>query len=443
MPMIFSVVALVVDGSTLMAQRRSIQNAADAAALAASQELPAGGPCAGASTDPYPSSCQSRVLWTANHYSHDVNGGPAITHPCVGVNDVNCYTNPYKGSDQLVEVRLRESVVGFFTAAAHIAGPFDVSARAVGSAAPIVTGHGSTASTSISTRIGTTNPGTTIPGSTSTSFSTTTTFAGNIALFAKDSVCGSNNGITLGNTGNSLHVTGLSITNGSATIDGNPQTHLDYLTYGGPNHCTIGGTRGPGAVGTTTVHDDVRDWPKTWDSAAICSMPGATVYNDTLTHTVPNNASGIYCALNGGLALGGDGNITMIAKTITFPVQTVHISAFFDNLLFYQTQGDMTFIPNNSNVNGWIWVPNGRLTYGGNSASQGFYEAFDISIQGNSFDITGTGPLSEPTTSTSSTTTSTPPTTITGVTDPGSTVTSTIISPGTTDTVGTTHGLDE
>ena len=176
---------------------------------------------------------------------------------------------------------------------------------------------------------------------------------------------------------------------------------------------------------------------------AICSMPGATVYNDTLTHTVPNNANGIYCALNGGLALGGDGNVSLIAKTITFPVQTVHITAFFDNLLFYQTQGDMTFIPNNSNVNGWIWVPNGRLTYGGNSASQGFYEAFDISIQGNSFDIAGNGQLGEPTTITTSTTTSTPPTTIVGTTDPGATTTVVTVTPGTTSTVGTTHGLDE
>ena len=58
----------------------------------------------------------------------------------------------------------------------------------------------------------------------------------------------------------------------------------------------------------------------------------------------------------------------------------------------------MTFVPNNSNVTGWIWVPNGRLTYGGNSASQGFYEAFDISIQGNSFDIPATARPASPVT---------------------------------------------
>src|SRR5436190_21133526 len=76
MPMLFSVVAVVVDGASMMAQRRSMQNAADASALAASQELPVTGQCTGAYTDPYPSSCQSKVLWAANHYSHDVNNGP-------------------------------------------------------------------------------------------------------------------------------------------------------------------------------------------------------------------------------------------------------------------------------------------------------------------------------------------------------------------------------
>jgi hypothetical protein len=442
LPLFFAVVALVVDGSTLMAKRRAIQNAADASALAGSQELPASGPCLIVL-------CQPRLKAKIEEYSA-LNGGPATLNGAPGgrchvPTDTNCYTNPYKGNDQLLEVRLQMPVTTFFTATAHILGPFSVGARAVGSAGAITT----TSTTTIpgttidgTTINGQTIPGTTINGTTvfgtSTSSSTTTTSAGNIALFAKDAVCGATNGITLGNTGNSLVVTGVSISNSGFTIDGNPQTHLDTAVYGGPNHCTIGGSRASN-VTTKINHTDLRDWPKTWDSAAICAMPGATVFNDTLTHTVPANANGIYCALNGGLALGGDGKITMIAKSITFPVQTVHI-----------TPGSMTFLPNNSSVAGWIWVPNGRLTYGGNSATQGFYEAFDISIQGNSFNITGNGPEGEVTTSTTSSTTTTAttipgtttgPTTIPGVTTPGSTTPGSTVT--STNVVGTTIGLDE
>jgi len=41
LPLFFSVCAFVVDGANLMVHRRSIQNAADAASLAASQDLSA------------------------------------------------------------------------------------------------------------------------------------------------------------------------------------------------------------------------------------------------------------------------------------------------------------------------------------------------------------------------------------------------------------------
>ena len=128
-----------------------------------------------------------------------MNGGPATLNGAPGgrcqvPTDTNCYTNPYKGNDQLLEVRLEMPVTTFFTAAAHIIGPFSVGARSVASAGAIT----STSTTTIpgttidgttingTTIQGTTNPGTTI-SSTSTSVSTTTTTTRReaIALFAK------------------------------------------------------------------------------------------------------------------------------------------------------------------------------------------------------------------------------------------------------------------
>jgi hypothetical protein len=48
---------------------------------------------------------------------------------------------------------------------------------------------------------------------------------------------------------------------------------------------------------------------------------------------------------------------------------------------------------NNSAFDGVVWIENGSLTYDGNSGVTGFYEAQNIWIPGNSYTMTGTGPL--------------------------------------------------
>src|SRR4051812_21917434 len=103
MPLLFGIVALVIDGSTLLVQRRMIQNAADAAALAGARELPAIGACS--STGPSPT-CQGRLRAAIEGYSAK-NGGPSTldggstpgqTWLCAAPSDTNCYTNPYSRS---------------------------------------------------------------------------------------------------------------------------------------------------------------------------------------------------------------------------------------------------------------------------------------------------------------------------------------------------------
>ena len=116
-----------------MAQRRSIQNAADAAALAGAQELPVSGACVGV--------CQTNLKAKIEEYSQKNGGHATLTGGAAGkcqvASDTNCYTNPYSASgtpsDQQVEVRLRKSVTTFFAGAAGVVGPFAVSARSVAS----------------------------------------------------------------------------------------------------------------------------------------------------------------------------------------------------------------------------------------------------------------------------------------------------------------------
>jgi len=270
LPFLFGIVALVVDSSTLMAQRRAVQNAADAAALAAAQELPLSGTCDGPPSNA--ASCQGRVLTAANHYSHDVNGGPAVDHACVGSSDTNCFTNPYKSSSQLVEVRLHKDVSTFFTAAAHITGSFGVSARAVASRNPetgTTTNVSSTSSTVNNPDVisNSTSYGTTVtPGTPPTPGSAPAVYAGNPN-------CGGH-GFQM--TGGPVTFNGGVIANGHATAASADPFSLQTdgtkmpLSYGGPNNCAADGSgiNDTDAAKTSNSPAGV-PWPTPWDPATF------------------------------------------------------------------------------------------------------------------------------------------------------------------------------
>jgi hypothetical protein len=436
LPMFFGLVTLVVDGSNLMAKRRMAQNAADASALAVAQSIELG---------PGGAVCGAGCLAKADEYS-SANGGPAALHACSDTApsdpaDTNCYAYPYVdrsgvSHDQEVEVRLRLTVSGFFASVAGHLGAFHVSARAVASTGPVVT-------TTATTIPGTTNPGTTIPGATSTSTSTSvttvTTVSGGTAaaLFAKNTACGPANGIVV--SGNSADIKGGAISNGSFTIGGNPQTHVNYAEYGGPNHCAISGA---GKVDTQppTVHTDDRPWPLTFDRNAICSLPGAVDRASAIV--VRQGDDGIFCSDTSVSFAGNDAKVTMIAPVVVITSQTVTLDPYVQGLLVYQTGPNSFHFPNNSHITGTIWIENGDLIYDGNQGTTGFYEAQNVFVRGNSFDMQGSGPLIggtttvTTTTSTSTATSTADPVTVYGTTVPDSTSTATT-------TVGTSVALDE
>jgi len=443
MPLFMSIAALVVDGANLMVHHRQLQTAADGAALAAAQDLsaylpisPPGGACSTWGTQrtvqPRPA-----IVAAAEDYSNR-NSGPGTlaggscasdTARCSAATDRNCYTWPYRGDSKLVEVRLRESVSGFFTNAFDAVVPgdplgnvFNVGSRSVASAT-LNTTITSTSSTSVRT-------GTTIPPRTTTVF--TTTIGPGAALFAKDTACGPNQGISV--TGNNDRIAGVAFSNGRITITGNANTHVDNAQYGGPNGCTL---NDPGKTGVNSTHSDDRDWPKKWIRSVVCAaaQPGN---NTAGPITRANPPDGVYCSDTSITitSLRDPTSLTLVAPTITLPssINNAAFSAFQDGLLFWQETGDFTFSPNNSTVDGWIWVPAGRLTVSGNSGNRGFYQALDVTIGGNGLDLSGNGPIDI--TQTIPVSTSTTP----GVTDPGTTQ---VFTNQTTRTVGTTLRLDE
>jgi hypothetical protein len=144
LPLLLALIALVTDGSNLFANKRSVQNVADASVLAAVREL---NPCFGTGSV---AACSGQVQVVASQYSY-ANGGPGIptpgpTPPCpAGGNclracddtsapDWNCYQTPYPDSTGTgtLQIRIKRSVGLSFGGIVGLA-QSDVVAKAVAS----------------------------------------------------------------------------------------------------------------------------------------------------------------------------------------------------------------------------------------------------------------------------------------------------------------------
>ncbi len=127
LPLIVVMIALVIDGAHWFTQRRSVQNAADAAALALARDIPRdGSACTGA--------CLSTMVADAQTYA-TANGMSVTVHSCSGAADTNCVQTPYSGStgtkpnpDSSVQVRLRKNASTFFAQAFALSVPVGASA---------------------------------------------------------------------------------------------------------------------------------------------------------------------------------------------------------------------------------------------------------------------------------------------------------------------------
>jgi hypothetical protein len=133
LPLFFALVALVTDGSNLFANRRSVQNVADASVLAAVRELnPDFSLCTGPASTA--GTCLYRVQTVATDYSTR-NGGDPL-HQCDDsvAYDWNCYQTPYPDSSGTgtLQVRIKRNVPFRFGGIVGLSGS-PVTAKAVAS----------------------------------------------------------------------------------------------------------------------------------------------------------------------------------------------------------------------------------------------------------------------------------------------------------------------
>jgi hypothetical protein len=501
LPVFFSIVALVTDGSTLMAQRRSAQNAADAAALAAAQELAkaaaevnacAGDPvCLAAVRAAY----SPTVLQMLNDYL-EKNGFPDDLVECSQPGDAdydpkqtNCYSWPYSGDYGRVEVRVKKDVNTFFTDAVNLGTSFTVKARSVAATSPVV--H-----TTTTTIPGTTNPGTVINGTTypgttdpgTTLYGTTTyentytdtTFSegdGGVGFAISTSCVFDTGGSAITYSGAGGGSIGALETNGGFTGSGNANKTIVRLSLGrngekkGNKKCYDNS----GAV--TILNPPVLGpfAPKSWPTPPppVPSPPGGCTDLGSASITLSagwetTHSPGIYC-LTGTTAiltlsainLTGGAGYTFFAPNISVGGGTYKCYLFCGGTpgtaatLFFATVGDVKSQGNEPNLIGNIYAPNGEISFtgGGVTGGKGFLEAQTLKLAGNfaSYLGTGGGGGTASTSTTTVSTTVTTSTTIPGITDPGSTTPDQTIPgetvPGSTSTnsttVGSTIGLGE
>ena len=468
LPLMLLFVGFVVDASHAFVDYRHLQNAADAASLAAAQDIKNGAclTCSGTATS-YTSlngfGTPSGGLLSCTSSSTPYPSDPGFDE------STTCYQSPYvdtggtSHSDEVL-VKLRNCTSTFFGGIVGVPSICE-SARSVARATALTqttvyagtTVAGTTLYSTVtnSTVInGTTNyftttssstiPGTTVAASTLYATTTSTNVTGGTpqAIFAYahggTDACTATTGIVLG--GNPQVSVDAVVSNGNVNNTG--KGRVAFAGYGASptNSCGLTNSGG-GTVSASKANAGVQNWPVSLTAAqktTICSSAGATVQNGS-TLSVASGAKGIYCSdtaitMNGNSAGGStctSEGVTLIAPIVTDPGNAAGADLCPSNLAntfgltiwMYGTNQNFNFSHNNSSVNGVIWVQNGNIIYGGNSGSTGFYEAQNITISGNSYTMTGSGPPANQTTT--FTTTSTPTTTVQGTTRANTTTFST------------------
>lgn len=336
---LMGVVAIVVDIAVFAEEKRQLQNAADAAALAAVRELPADAVAARAAAATY---------LTANGYT-------------IAAGDVSVsITTPYNGDSELAEVVLTNHDVPYLFARVLGFVSLDLSARAVGE---VVTG-----------------------------------WEDDYAIFAIDSSCGAP-GVSI--TGTLASFDGTVHANSNMAVGGSDHTFDPTVTYacdyadGGMG--TVYG-HSPKKTGQREVPAELA--PITYASFAPCDFSYPNNINLKARNEVwmdfakTQLVSGVYCFDRSVTLIGDDitGNVTFAA------LGTISISGSDHNLTAYHPSGILFYSesstgPTQVNIaaaggtyRGIIYTPNGDIEFTGQSN-----HTFQGSLVGQNVSVSGTG----------------------------------------------------
>ena len=365
--------AFAIDVGSWYQVQRQAQGAADAAALAAAQDLPNGA----AITD-----------------------GQAYGNIDMACTNCTTITTPYNGSSTVVKATVTTTARSFFGGLLNVTSA-NVSASAVASETP--------------------GGGCSSPG------------FGCYAIYASDTNCSSNYSVIFNGAGDTI--TGGVQSNGSIDLIGGSQ-QLGPTYYSNTSGCnvTTGGsgdtfTSGPKAQAPLTA------WPFDYShiltacggsGEIACTGPGGTPSYCTqaaASYDYPTNAvttNNIYCAYgtgtksdpstwNGliyfhsgsfgssttplyGTWIGGTievGRQSFLAPQASTPNYPVFYATGSGNCSS-SSSGGICMVASGSGVNGGMFAPSGTIEFNGGSGTANFLEAKDVNLIGGSF--TGDGP---------------------------------------------------
>ena len=196
--------------------------------------------------------------------------------------------------------------------------------------------------------------------------------------------------------GDGMNITGGIHSNGVLHVNGNDNS-AGGATSGGPNECDpyvtgsnvdFGGE--PLPVEDFTFHD----WPVFFTKSQFtCTYTADQFKFNQNNFTIP---SGVYCANQLFVANGYDqtGKITVIAPEILIDGDRQKFEPYSLDLLFFATgTKEMILDGNQYQWKGVIFHPNGRVKINGDHSSVflGLIEGVTVEINGNGFNMTGTG----------------------------------------------------
>jgi hypothetical protein len=484
-PVLLGMSALVVDLGNLFAQKRNLQKAADASALAATQALPPGGlpPVTGPCDSGSP--CETNVAQFASNFSTG-NGqsttplprcdtSASITTNCYDLLDISETVCPATGPTSTtcvpvrVQVTLSRSITTFF---GGIIGKRDWVVHAVARAIKVdeVVGATTVTTPESTTVVGgttVTTPGTTtVTGGTTVTTPATTTAGKPALLFAKSTLC--DYALKIG--GANSQFGGAVITNGGVLVLSN-DIQGDEMVWGhGVDQANCVQTKPADWKGIIREAPQYYDWPvplPTCQPAGACTQGTNVLATSVSDGTVSRactpfssfNASnpqpGLYCSiaaitLPNNKDLIANPGFGFVAPAVTFKGQQYRgydslYSSYGGFVAFGYTQ-DVGSSGTGMGFRGSVFAPFGNVSFSGSSSSAlcaggaggcGFIEAQTISLTGAKATWQGLGPGFGGTVTPGTTTVTGGTTNVTGgtTTVTGGTTTTT---PGTTTVTGGT-----
>ena len=390
-PLVLLFLAFVVDTAHAFVDQRHLQNTADAASLAAAQQLNGGSP-----------GCSSLADCATQYVSYnsgptisggtlqpckDSSGNPITTYITQGMIDQQlkaeggCYQSPFAYDPSKptppdcsaatgtcadrVAVWLYECNPTFFGGILGISHvcvtvhsvsqgstspitqetPFPPSTTTVTSTGTVVN-HGTLSTFTTTSTVVT--PGTVSPGTTvSTTQPTTITTQLHDALFAMNTSCASGSGITIGGSGGqgqNVNIKGQGvISNGAVSIDGNNKVTQGAGDINMSTACGNPGGKNSTNYSSLTHHPAPLPWPETFDAPTICASAGAVNKPGAIIINAGSDPNGVYCS-DTSITVQGNGNssmlLTLIAPQVYLIAGNLAVAPFYADLLAYDTCGD-------------------------------------------------------------------------------------------------------